>query len=270
MEELKVSQQLGVISTNLDSIKADLEKYLEDYKDYTVTQDSITADKKVLADLRKLRTSLEDARKQTKKEWEKPYKEFEAKYKDVLALVDEPIDLINQQLKLFDEARAAEKLEHCKALYAENIGEYTEYIPFESVFNDKWLNATTKDKDIQYDLSEAITKVKSDIYVIEALGSEITDELIATYKKTGNDLKAVIQKNNDYNAAKKLAEEKVKEEIAEKAEKAPAEEEKSVELPKTETKEEDVIYFKVTGAESITMVRDFCGLNGINVEEIPG
>lgn len=270
MEELKVSQQLGVINTNLDSIKTELEKYLEDYKDYTVTQDSISADKKVLADLRKLRTSLEDARKQTKKEWEKPYKEFELKYKDVLALVDEPIVLINRQLELFDEAREAEKLEHCKEIYLESIGEYYEYLPFENVFNKKWLNATTKDRDIQYDLSEALTKVRSDLDVIQSLGSEITDELIIAYKKAGNDLKAAIQKNNDYNAAKKLAEEKVKEETAKKVEEAPVEEEKSVELPKAEIKEEDVIYFKVTGTENIQMVRDFCGLNGINVEEIPG
>ena len=263
MEELKVSQQLGVINTNLDSIKAELEKYLEDYKDYTVTQDSITADKKVLADLRKLRTSLEDARKQTKKEWEKPYKDFEVKYKDVLALVDEPIELINQQLKVFDEARAAEKLEHCKEIYAESISEYSEFLPFDSVFNEKWLNATAKDKDIKFDLSEAITKVKSDLDVLQALGSEIEDELISAY------LKVAIQKNNDYNAAKKLAEEKVK---AEQQKEVLVVEEKPVEPPKAVSAEtgDEVIYFKVLGAENIQMVRDFCGLNGINVEEIPG
>ena len=263
MEELRVSQQLGVINTNLDSIKAELEKYLEDYKDYTVTQDSITADKKVLADLRKLRTSLEDARKQTKKEWEKPYKDFEVKYKDVLALVDEPIELINQQLKVFDEARAAEKLEHCKEIYAENISEYSEFLPFESVFNEKWLNATAKDKDIKFDLSEAITKVKSDLDVLQALGSEIEDELISAYKKSGNDLKVAIQKNNDYNAAKKLAEEKVRTDAVE----IPYVYSGLEAFPETESK---VIYFKVSGEENITMVRDFCGLNGIDVEEIPG
>jgi hypothetical protein len=198
MEELKVSQQSGVITTNLETIERGLKEYLKDYEGYVVTQDSITDDKKVLADLRKLQKSLDDARKSVKKEWEKPYKEFEEKCKKVVALVDEPINLISQQLKMFDEQRALEKLEHVKEIYAEAIGDLDEYLPFEKVFNEKWLNVSTKEKDIQFDISEAKTRVISDLDILKSLNSEIEEELIKVYKANDNNLASAIQRNNQY------------------------------------------------------------------------
>ena len=274
MEELqvKVEQSPGVIKCNFDEIKEALKVQMTAYTSLEITEADIKERKADLATLRKIRTAVDDERKRVKKEFSKPYDAFEAEVKEVLAVIDEPIDMINGKLKEFETKRIEEKQAHLHELYDTNIGDFAEYLPYESVATRKWDNATYSDKDILFDISEAVTKVKSDIEVIKALGSEIEEECLAVYKKAGNDLKAAIQKNNDYNSAKKLAEEKVKEETAKRAEEPPvvAEEEKSVELPKSENKEEDVIYFKVTGTENIQMVRDFCGLNGINVEEIPG
>lgn len=198
MEELQVSQQLGVISTNLDAIAAELKEQMAEYKDYTVTEDSVTADKKVLADLRKLQKSMEDARKSVKKEWEKPYKEFEAKYKSVLALVDEPIELISGQLQVFEAKRVEEKQKLIGRLYEENIGEFEEYLPLDSIFKPSWVNVSTKEKDIVYDLSELKMRVVSDINVIKGLSSEIEGEILDVYRKSGNNLAAAIERNTQY------------------------------------------------------------------------
>ena len=211
MEELHVSQQLGIISTNLDAIATELKEQMSEYKDYVVTQDSITADKKVLADLRKLKKSMEDTRKMVKSEWEKPYKDFESRYKEVLALVDEPIEAIDAQLKLFEEDRIAAKKEHVRQLYEENIEDLERFLPFISVFNSKWTNASTKDQDILFELSEKKLKVKNDLEAIKALNSEIYDEVVEAYISSGNNLAAAIQRNNQFIADKQRTVEQIKE-----------------------------------------------------------
>ena len=271
MEELqvKVEQQPGLIKCNFEEIKEALKLQMTAYTSLTITEDDIKERKADLATLRKIRTAVDDERKRVKKEFNKPYDVFEAEVKEVLAVIDEPIDMINGKLKEFEAKRVEEKQAHLKELYEANIGEYAEYLPYESVATPKWNNATYADKDVVYDISEAVIKVRSDIDIIKALGSEIEEDLLALYKSSGNDIKAAIQKNNDYNSAKKLAEEKVREE-AKMVEPAPAEEKKEVKLPNTESKEEEVVYFKIVGAENIKFIRDFCALNGIATEEIPG
>ena len=218
MEELLVSQQLGSITTNLDAIESGLKEYVKSYNNYVVTQDSISDDKKTLAELRKLKKSMEDARKSVKKEWEKPYKDFEERYKKVLSLIDKPIELIDEQLKMFDEERAAEKLKYVQELYTKEVGEYGEYLPFEDNFDPKWLNATTKEKDILYDISEKKTRVMSDINVIKGLDSEIEDTILKTYKDNGNDLAKAIQRNTQYLQDKVKVVASVKEETKPNAE----------------------------------------------------
>lgn len=280
MEEIqvKVEQSPGIIKCNFEEIKEALKVQMTAYTSLEITEADIKERKADLATLRKIRTAVDDERKKVKKEFSKPYDEFEAEVKEVLAVIDEPIDMINGKLKEFEARRIEEKQAHLHELYEANIGDFAEYLPYEFVANKKWDNATYSDKDILYDISEAIAKVRSDIDIIKSLGSEIEEDCLTAYKRTGNDLKAAIQKNNDYNAAKKLVEEKAKEEATKKAKEVQVEEvpvaeavkEEPVELPKTEVKEEDVVYFKVTGKDNIQMIRDFCGLNGIEVEEVPG
>lgn len=271
--EIQVMQEAGVINSNFDELKQQLEKELAPYKNLTVSEDEIKLAKDDLAYLRKQRTEIESRRKEVKKAYSEPLVAFETSCKELTGIFDDAIKNISDQLDLFEQDRIARKRERISKLYEEQVGELLEFLPIEENYNTKWDNKSYSDNDIAFDISALKQKVMSDIEVIRSLSSEIEEDCLAAYKKAGNDLKAAIQKNNDYNAAKKLAEEKVKAEAEKKIEEAPAtpvEEVKPVELPKTEIKEEEVIYFKVVGAENIKFIRDFCGLNGIEVEEIPG
>lgn len=215
MEELKVTQQQGIINANLDEIENEIKKQMEDYKDYVVSETTLKADKKVLADLRKLKASLDDSRKEVKKAWLVPYEQFEERCKSVIALVDAPINLINDQIKMFEEEKKLAKVEHIKELYVENIQDLERFLPFEKVMeaNPKWLNASTKDGDITYDLSGMILKVKNDLTAIHALNSEIEQECIDTYANFGNDLSMAIQRNSQYIADKQKIEQAQKEAV---------------------------------------------------------
>lgn len=210
--EVVVKQTAGKIDCNLDEIKEAIAVQMTAYTSLEVSEDNIAERKKDLATLRKIYKAVDDKRKSIKKEFMSPYEQFESQVKDVLSVINEPITLIDGKLKEFDATKAKEKRQHIQELYDENIGEYSSYLPLEKVFNEKWLNKSTSDKDILFDLSEAKTKVRSAIDVIKSLNSEIEDELFTVYRNNDNDLAAAIKRNSDYISDKARIEASSKEE----------------------------------------------------------
>lgn len=277
--ELKVSNTPGAISINFEEIEANLKNVLADYKGIVVTEDTIKNAKKDIAELRKKRTEIDNARKEVKKAWNEPYLEFEKKCKDLLSLVDEPILALTAQLDAFETKRIEEKEKHLHVLYEECIGEYGDYLTYKDVYNPKWLNVSTTDKEVRYDVSERVVKVRSDLDVIRSLHSPIEEELLKVYKETKNVL-AAVSRNTDYLDAKKLAEEKLAEEqIAKEAVKAA--EEVKAEEPKEEieikdlpfTEEDDfmnppVYHFVIEGIENYSKVKEYLDFAEIPYKEV--
>lgn len=279
--QVKVTQTPGKIICNFKEIKEALALQMTAYTTLEVTEEGQKEAKSDLATLRKIRKAVDDQRKAVKNEFMTPYTEFESEVKDLLAVIDEPINMIDSKLKEFDEKRIAEKQEHLHQLYEEGVGEYAEYLPYHMLASPKWNNATCKDTEIKYEISEAVLKVKTDIETIKMLGSEIEDQLLTAYKNAGNSLQAAIQKNNDYNQAKKLAEEKLKEEKIQgvRLDDSAA---VPVDIPfsypedvldtlsspiKDKTDGVNVVAFLIKGADNIQTVRDILFLNGIEYEE---
>ena len=212
--QIKIAKQ-GEIITNLDTLRADLTEIAVRHKGVIVTEENLPLAKKDLAELRKVSKEIEDERKAIKKEWNKPYAAFEAEVKKALEIINEPISEIDKQVKEFETQAKSLKEQHCREIYAENIGEYEEFLPFGSVFKDSWLNVSTTDKDIIFDLSTAKTQVMADMNALKALKSEFEDEVIEAYKSSGNNLASAIQRNQQLVSAKEIAEKKVEQEIKE-------------------------------------------------------
>ncbi len=188
----------GTIESNFKEVTKQLAKILDDYKGIIVTEDTLQISKKDIAELRKIKTSIEDARKEVKKKWMLPYTEFEDKCKGLTGQVDECIDELSSQVRVFEDKQAEEKRKLISQLYADTIGEYSEYLPLQSIFKKSWLNKSTKEKDIIYDISEKKTKIMSELDVIRSLNSDIEDELLDVYKRTGNNLAATVERNTQY------------------------------------------------------------------------
>lgn len=244
--ELQITK--GSISTNLDTLKQELEEIAKNYEGVVVSEDTIPIAKKDLASLRALVKEVEDRRKAVKKEWNQPYADFEAEVKNALAIINKPIDLINEQLKEFESQRKADKEQHVREIYAENIREYEEYLPFSEIFDEKWLNVSTTDKDIIFDINAKLTQVKIDLEAIKALQSEFEDEVIKAYKESGNQLSTAIQRNTQLITAKQMATEKAKEEVRNEviAEiKEEVKEEVKAEIAKEEPKTDAIAIFTV-------------------------
>ena len=283
MEELKISiAEQGKITTNLETLKSELSEIAGRYKGVLVTEDTVPLAKKDLASLRKLRTEIEDERKAVKKKWNEPYTAFENEVKAALSIIDEPIGAIDKQIKDFETADREAKKEKIREIYNGNVSdEYKPYLPFESVFNEKWLNKSVKAQEIIADLSTKITQVKIDIDAIKALNSEVEDKCLEAYKTGG--MAAAIQRNTDYLNAKTAAEAKAREEAERKAKE---EQEKAAqqETPKAEENlvldevkdmpfddlpfPEETLTIKVIGEESVRKVKAWTISEHINFEVI--
>ena len=224
--EIQVKQELGTITTNFSDIEKELRLQMSAYESFVVSEDEIPMAKGDLAFLRKLRTSIDDKRKEVKRAYMKPYEGFEESCKKLMGIIDEPIGVIDSQLKLFEADRVEKKHKRVTKLYEEQVGELIRFLPVEKNYNPKWDNKSTTDQDISFDISAMVLKVKNDLSVIESLNSEIKDELLATYEKSGNDLAKAVERNSQYLNDKAKVVEKVKE-----AEKSAPIEEKKVEEP---------------------------------------
>lgn len=209
MDELVVKQSAGTIEFDFDEIRTEVAKIAGNYEGLVVTEGEIKGAKSDLATLRKMKKEIDDRRKEVKAVFIKPYEDFEKKVKEIQAIIDKPIAEIDDQLKAFEAKRVEEKQAHIQELYEQHIGEYTDILPISAVRKPQWDNATYKDADIIYDISEKVQHIKSDMAVIDSLRSEIPEELKALYISSGYQLAAVVKRNSDYEEVKRLAEQKV-------------------------------------------------------------
>lgn len=208
--EIQVKQELGTITTNFSDIEKELRLQMSAYESFVVSEDEISMAKGDLAFLRKLRTSIDDKRKEVKRAYMKPYEGFEESCKKLMGIIDEPIGVIDSQLKLFEADRVEKKHKRVTKLYEEQVGELIRFLPIEKNYNPKWDNKSTTDQDISFDISALMLKVKNDLSVIESLNSEINEELLDAYIKSGNDLAIAIKRNQQYLSDKQKVVEQVK------------------------------------------------------------
>lgn len=260
MDELNVNANIGTISTNLESLKSEAQEIAKQYAGVVVT-DTKSA-KKDLAEMRRYRKDIDDKRKEVKKKWNIPYTDFETQIKDCLKPIDEAITEIDVQLQAFEEKRKTEKKESCKKIFADETASIAEYIKFDDVFTDQWLNATYADQDIKNDIQTARLGVEKDIETIKNMHSEIEEDCLKSYITGG--LSAAVNKNQTYISVKAQAEAKAKADeerrIAEIEEKAKSEAEAKVRAEIDERS--DDTHIEVPAHESID-------INSQKVESYP-
>lgn len=162
-------QTLPPIEWNYEELKAQLTEGLAAYKGRVYDENSIGEAKKDRAALNKLASLIDDRRKDMKARYLAPYEQFEKQAKELVGLVKEQSAEIDAQVKAFDEARKAEKLEHIKAKYAEIFSDLVELVPYDKIHNKKWLNVTTSMASIEDELTELANKINSGIDAINAL-----------------------------------------------------------------------------------------------------
>lgn len=201
------------IQWNKEELEAAVRAKIASYENVVYTEENIKAAKNDRAELNKLIKAIEDRRKQVKKIINEPYAIFESELKEILALINEPVGLIDQQVKAFEEKQKEEKKAAIKATYDENIGDLADVLPFEKIFDIRYLNQTFKLATAQEEVKGKIGTVKTDLETIDSLDSKYKLNAKDVYIKTLDLSRALAENKRLADLEEKLeAEKKRKEE----------------------------------------------------------
>lgn len=274
---------LGKLVTNAKQIKELVIKALPQYDIINYNEGNIDVAKKDKAMLNNAAKSLNAKRIELEKEFLVPFQEFKEEINETVKLITECSSKIDLVVKQSEQKAKDEKKQKIVSYWnSKNF----ELVPLERVFDEKWLNKTTKEKDIKADIDSKIEKIKDDIITLEAIGEDV-ELLKSLYLDTLN-INSTIQYANTLKANKEKArieaEERAKVEAEQKAkaeiEQPTTVEENPFEQPAPQTVVEPVKEtiaqpelltraIKVTGTkEQIIALADFMNNNGIRFEKI--
>lgn len=204
MDEIRtvITQESAKISCNFEQVEKAIQNTLSEYKGAVFTEDSKTYAKKIVASLRAQKKNLQDSLRDEKKKFMQPWDEFEARAKQLIAMYDEPIDLINGQVQAFEENRIAEKKRLIEQIYSELVPEeLASYISLQQIYNQKWENATVKEKEIRQEIIEISEKTQKDIETISSMESDAVPKALSMYQ-TSRDLSEAVSYINSYERQK--------------------------------------------------------------------
>lgn len=181
---------LKAIDWNYEEIKQEVAAKVEVYKNMVYTESEVTNAKKDRASLNKFIQALENKRKEVKKQCLAPYEDFERKIEEVIAIVNEPIGIIDAQVNTFEEKKKAKKLEKIHGVF---IGcGFPEWVNFDKIFNQKWLNVSYSFSKIQEEIEQKKVQIETDIATLSQLPA-FAFEAIETYKTTLDLNKAITE-----------------------------------------------------------------------------
>ena len=251
------------IDFNFEELKAKLSENLEKYRGALVTPDTAKEAKADRAALNKLKMAVDKKRIDIKKQYMTPYNEFEEKVKELLPMINEPIMEIDGQIKALEEKKKEEKLKAILDFYGANIKGLRDLIPFEKLFDKRWLNSTFKLIDATQEMLEAIEKAEKDIQVLKAMKLKNEDQVLDAYLQSLDMSAALAEKNRFEEQQKKLSAMKKAENIvrASNPEASPIIESTAEEV-KEATNTIKVIFYDTTEAFRHAM-RDLCHQYGI-------
>lgn len=262
---------IKAIEWNYDELKAELVKKLEQYKGLVYTEDQIKEAKADRAKLNALATAIDDKRKQIKKQCLQPYEQFEAQIKDLLAVIKEPVALIDSQIKGYEEEKKQKKLEEVKALFErlkDAAGEELEFVGFEQIFEDKFLNASLSLKMVETVINNKFNAIKHDIKTIAEL-KEYSFEATEVYKETLSLNEALEKAKYMVDIAeKKKAEEERKEQEKKEEVKEVAPDPQETEETDTDVKREWTAFEAYISAKEAKMLAAWLKLNNIKIRRV--
>ena len=185
---------LKKIQWNKEELEEAIRAKIAAYQNVVYTEDSMKQAKADRAELNKLVKAIEDRRKKVKEIVNAPYATFEAEVKEVLKLIQEPAGMIDRQIKEMEKKQQDEKREAIKEVYTAEIGDLGEILPFERIFDSRYLNASYRLNTAKAEVKEKIERVRRDLETIDSMNSKYMLNAKDVYIKT-LDLSAALAEN---------------------------------------------------------------------------
>lgn len=189
------------------------------------------------------------------------------KMKSLAAIVDEAVLIIDTQVKGFEQQKKDAKLTDIKTYFANNIGDLADLVPFEKVYDPKWLNATVKLATITDGIDAIIKQVNYDLSIITDLHHEFELQIKDTYLRKFSLSDALAEKTRLEGQKAKLAELEAKK--AELVETPPPEILQAPPKPK-KSENPEVLDFRVwVTTEQKFALKDFLKESNIKYGRVP-
>lgn len=188
--------RVQAVEWNYQELKQWLQDGLELYRGRVYDAGQISEAKRDAADLRKLAAAIDGKRKDMKKQYLKPYEEFEKQAKELTGLINEQVEAIAEQIRAYDEESKAAKRAKIEILYANIFGALAQLVPFERLFNLRWLNVTFKLGQIEAELKIRKAAIESALAAIRELGLEpdVEQQVTHVYLETFELSRALAEK----------------------------------------------------------------------------
>lgn len=199
---------------NYEPLKAAAQELAAVYGSQLVSVDAIKDAKTDMAMLRKLAKSASDMRIKIEREHAAKIATVTKQLKEVTGIFTDAAAKIDSQVKAYDEERKAARLEEIRQIYAEEIGDMADIIPFDKLYRAEWLNKTTTDKTVRGDIQTAVINAQTGIEQIKGLGSPHENAILSAFldklsladalaaKKRLEDMDAAMERRRAEEAAK--------------------------------------------------------------------
>ncbi len=256
------------ITDNMAEIKEYALETKKYYEHLVFNDEQVKEAKDERASINKTVKKVADYRKDTVDKFNKPLEEFVKTAKETESILKEASNCIDVQIKKYEEEEKQAKKKECEELFDNLVGDLSELISFEKIFDNRWLNKTTKMSEVEQDIKNIIEKVNTGLQAIKELNSEFETELINTFLQD-YDLSKAIMKNTQLKAQKEklakteVAKEETKQEIMKEMVNKPVEDvEDERNIIKSYTLKITANYTKMTA------LRKFMEINDIKFEKV--
>jgi hypothetical protein len=212
--ELKIiEEKVGFITTNAKELLVLAKEKCEEYKDVSRFIGNEDIAKKERAALNNAEKKAAELAKDITGRWNAPLEEFASTMKDVRAAFKGASVALDACVK---EAEQKENEQKTLAIRLYFDTKKFDLVPFERLFNQRWLLKGSKMPDIMKELDEKIAKIYGDIQILERIPDYGTPGK-AFYLKTLDINLALAEVDSLKAAAEKIAREKVEREEREAA-----------------------------------------------------
>ena len=169
--ELKVNAVAipEAITFNYEELKTELLQKVSVYETMVYGEDQIKEAKADRANLNRLKKALNDERIKREKEYMQPFNQFKAQISEIISIIDKPVAVIDKQVKEYEEQQKQEKLEKIREFF-ERVN-LNEFVQFEQILDQKWLNASVSMKSIEDAIIAKGNKIMEDLHVVRSLPS---------------------------------------------------------------------------------------------------
>lgn len=266
-----------------DKLKA---KVLEDvsvFKGIIISEDNLEEAPKWRAELNKKAKRISDFRIAFEKDFKKRIEKSTSQLKELAAFYTDASNNIDTQVKGFDEKRKQEKNEAIGKIYAENIADMEQFLPLDSIWNEKWMNKGFSLSDIEKEIKSRVDTTRENIDTIQMLGTKYESQMISAYlvrfdmsdalkkKKELEQIDAEMERRRkaaEEEELRKQAEAQVQA-VVENATVVPIEEEKEPKEPIVKEQEYRLAFEVFGNKEELTSLCNFIRENGYRYNRLP-